>query len=188
MEHEFKDVQFMSALEKRQVLNAWKRFLKNGLPFSCFSTALYHHLINHCSFIAHYNRLGFYEHYFSSHPTEAVRFLSQFDRDAGNISAEYGWTHWLNETDYRDINQAMVDLFDSYKAALYKQFNALAYHMDIANATALLSRHKRRAVFERDDELCPETQTIPAPGFVNIGSNGTTNPVDQLVLFQETED
>ena len=54
MIHEFRDVQFMSAAQKTTVLRAWIRFLKSGLRFDQFTKALYDHLIQHCSFIAHY--------------------------------------------------------------------------------------------------------------------------------------
>jgi hypothetical protein len=61
---DFIDEPFMSAKEKEVVLNAWTRFLKNGCKFQDFTDALYRHLTLHCSFIAHYDRLGFYEFYF----------------------------------------------------------------------------------------------------------------------------
>jgi hypothetical protein len=50
----FKDEKFMSAAEKRLVLNAWKTFLKHGCQKDHFTERLYDHLIYHCSFIAHY--------------------------------------------------------------------------------------------------------------------------------------
>ena len=54
MVNEFRDVQFMSAAQKATILRAWVRFLKSGLQFEQFTKALYNHLIQHCSFIAHY--------------------------------------------------------------------------------------------------------------------------------------
>jgi hypothetical protein len=54
MLHEFQDVRFMSAAQKTTVLRAWIRFLKSGLRCDQFTKALYDHLIQHCSFIAHY--------------------------------------------------------------------------------------------------------------------------------------
>ncbi len=82
MIHEFRDVQFMSAAQKITVLRAWIRFLKRGLRFDQFTKALYDHLIQHCSFIAHYDRAGFYSHYFEFGDSTAF-FLSQFDCVAG---------------------------------------------------------------------------------------------------------
>jgi len=70
--------------------------------------SLYDHLIQHCSFIAHYNRGGFYAVYFED-PTNTQRFLDQFDRSKGCLSVEYGYAWWINDEDYRDINNAMVD-------------------------------------------------------------------------------
>jgi hypothetical protein len=63
---DFIDEPFMSGKEKEVVLNAWTRFLKNGCKFHDFTDALYRHLTLHCSFIAHYDRRGFYEFYFAT--------------------------------------------------------------------------------------------------------------------------
>ena len=65
-QYAFGDAQFMSAREKLLVLKTWVRFLKNGLQEKDFSDRLYKHLINHCSFIAHYNRAGYYATYFEN--------------------------------------------------------------------------------------------------------------------------
>ncbi len=75
MVHEFRDVQFMSAAEKTRTLRAWTRFLNNRLQFEQFTKGLYNHLIQHCSFIAHYNRAGFYSCYFEAGDSIAL-FLS----------------------------------------------------------------------------------------------------------------
>ncbi len=58
--YEFKDVKFLSADDKRKILTAWERFLKNGLRRQDFTKRLYSHLIQHCEFIAHYDLDGFY--------------------------------------------------------------------------------------------------------------------------------
>jgi hypothetical protein len=105
---EFKDVRFMTAAEKRKVLRQWVRFLKSGFEARLFMKSLYHHLIQHCSFIAHYNLGGFYGVYFED-PSATQRFLDQFDRSKGCLSVEYGYAWWINDEDYRDINNAMVD-------------------------------------------------------------------------------
>lgn len=67
--HTFSNSPFMTAAEKRRVLVQWTRFLRilaRSYPdkeccFRAFPEALYRHLMLHCSFIAHYNRLGFFE-------------------------------------------------------------------------------------------------------------------------------
>ena len=53
------DSKFMSAAEKSKVLKHWEMFLSSGLEKDKFTKALYEHLINHCSFIAHYDIHGF---------------------------------------------------------------------------------------------------------------------------------
>jgi hypothetical protein len=105
---EFKDVRFMTAAEKRKVLRQWVRFLKSGFEARHFMKSLYHHLIQHCSMIAHYNLRGLYETYFVD-PSATQRFLDQFDRSKGCLSVEYGYAWWITDEDYRDINNAMVD-------------------------------------------------------------------------------
>ena len=78
-QYAFRDAEFMSTREKALVLKAWVRFLKNGLRPEDFSDRLYTHLMLHCSFIAHYNRAGFYATYFEN-GEDTRRFLSQFDK------------------------------------------------------------------------------------------------------------
>ncbi len=104
---EFRDVRFMTAAEKKRVLRQFIRFLKSGFEARLFMKSLYHHLIQHCSFIAHYNLAGFYGVYFED-PPATQRFLDQFDRSKGCLSVEYGYAWWINDEDYRDINNAMV--------------------------------------------------------------------------------
>ena len=41
----FADERFMTALEKRRVLRAWRGFIRGGFRFDLFTKALYHHLI-----------------------------------------------------------------------------------------------------------------------------------------------
>ena len=110
--NKMKDVQFMTGKEKEIVLKQWKTFVTNGFQFKHFTSRLYLHLINHCSFIAHYSRAGFYNTYFKN-PDDTIHFLSQFDFDLGCRSVEYGGTHWLTAEDYCDINRAMCDFHTS---------------------------------------------------------------------------
>ena len=88
--HAFTNEKFMSMEEKHTVLKAWERFLRGGLKWTQFTKALYHHLNQHCSFIAHYNRASFYSVYFER-PTSIRTFLSQFDNRGPCKSVEYGW-------------------------------------------------------------------------------------------------
>ena len=54
----FTNAKFLSAKEKERVFRAWCRFLKNRFKRTCFTRALYHHLMQHCGFIAHYDIHG----------------------------------------------------------------------------------------------------------------------------------
>jgi len=120
-----KSVQFQSAEEKEKVLKEWQRFIAADFNSARFTKRLYNHLIQHCSFIAHYNQGGFYDTYFDN-PEDTLKFMKQFDRDQGCISIEYGMKHWLTAEDYQDINTAMVDAIEPYKADLYPRLKQKA--------------------------------------------------------------
>ncbi|MBI4258305.1 MAG: hypothetical protein HY619_05055 [Thaumarchaeota archaeon] len=137
--HELKDSEFLTAKEKAIVLKQWKRFIENGLRFEDFTERLYKHLHLHCSFIAHFSRGGFYATYFEN-PEHTIRFLHQFDTGFGCKSIEYGGQWWI-QGDYADINKAMCDTIDSYKADLYVKLSAKARENDIEKARSLLAKH-----------------------------------------------
>jgi hypothetical protein len=103
----FTDVKFMTAKEKELTLKAWVTFLKHGCKMEHFTERLYHHLMQHCSFIAHYNRGGFYDTYFLNGDDKA-KFMSQFDESQFCRSVEYGDSRWYTDPDYEDLNRAMV--------------------------------------------------------------------------------
>lgn len=130
----FKDSEFMSAKDKKLVLNDWDRFLQalvtdaekvyvdkygNELPkpFRKFTKRLYEHLHLHCSFIAHYDRLGFYNTYFIDF-SDTVGFIRQFDIDFDCFSVEYGKNYWIRG-DYEDLNTAMIEAMNKYKTNIY---------------------------------------------------------------------
>ena len=97
----------MSAAQKTTVLRAWIRFLKSGLRFDQFTKALYDHLIQHCSFIAHYNRAGFYSHYFEAGDSTAF-FLSQFD-SRGHCSSDLGTPRTCDEREWKEHHDRQPD-------------------------------------------------------------------------------
>jgi hypothetical protein len=148
---EFKDGVFMSAEEKRAVLRDWEIFLQrltertDSMPvqeerlMKAFTGRLYKHLHLHCSFIAHYNREGFFDTYFTN-PENTLRFLGQFDKDSGCRAIECGGSWWLSG-DCADINQAMCEALEPVKAELYAKLQKEAKQRAIQTATALLAKH-----------------------------------------------
>ncbi|GAH39216.1 unnamed protein product [marine sediment metagenome] len=109
-----------------------------------FNKPLYNHLIQHCSFIAHYDRAGFYSTYFESGNDIAV-FLSQFDKN--NVlpngippSAEYNSTWWVND-DYGDINMAMIETATKYIPNLLERARQKQKNRDIGQARTLLAKY-----------------------------------------------
>ncbi len=121
----FTDAQYMTAQQKRRVLGDWMRFFAGGMEFKRFTKRLYEHLTLHCSFIAHFNRQGFYQTYFAD-PEALQRFLDQFDRAKGCVSTEYGMTYWIRDGNdvsqqYYDLNEALVDTIADMLPALREQ-------------------------------------------------------------------
>ena len=131
-----KSTKFMSADEKEKVLQDWQRFIESDFSQTRFTKVLYNHLIQHCSFIAHYNQAGFYGTYFED-PEDTMKFISQFDRDQGCVSVEYGMKYWLNNEDYRDINNAMVEAYEPYKTEIYPQLRQKAKQKKLAQIESL---------------------------------------------------
>lgn len=137
----FKDVEFMTAKEKELVLKAWKNFLNKLLEskgevyedrgssfpilYRSFTERLYSHLHLECSFIAHYDKHGFFQTYFAD-PEDSLNFFQQFDKDKNNLSFEYGGRMWLTYEPYNDINQAMCNEFEKVKRSIYKKLKAEA--------------------------------------------------------------
>jgi hypothetical protein len=136
------DAKFMSALEKSKVLKNWELFLKSGLEKDKFTQALYQHLIQHCSFIAHYEIHGFYAAYFECGDS-TLDFLSQFDtRNGIPQSIEYGnLSGWLTDEDYGDINNEMCRIAFKYLPALELKAKNDQRHRDLAHAEFLLKKH-----------------------------------------------
>ena len=131
-----KSTKFMSAVEKEKALKDWQRFIESDFDKARFTKLLYNHLIQHCSFIAHYNQQGFYGTYFED-PERTTRFLQQFDKDHGCKSIEYGMDYWINNEDYRDINTAMVEAFEPYKAEIYPKLKQKAKEKKLDQIQAL---------------------------------------------------
>ncbi len=122
----------------------YRCFLRLGLREADFTEALYRHLYLHCDFIAHYGRREFYAHFFKQ-PESTVTFLHQFDHDFGCRAVESGLTMWIDEhfydAAYGDINRAMCQVFNRFKADLYARLHGEARDRDLAMARSLLAKH-----------------------------------------------
>ncbi len=145
-EFTFTDTKFVTAQGKHRVVKAWARFLKSECRREDFTHALYEHLINHCSFIAHFNRDGFYGYYFTS-PERKLRFFARFGESEGCYS---GW----RDGEYADINQAMVKVATGYIPRVTIGCENEARRRDLAQAKALLLKYG----------LVEVAQQIPSPG------------------------
>ena len=145
---ELTDTKFMTAHQKMLVLRQWERFLRGGLKAEDFSKALYDHLIQNCSFIAHYDRGGFYDTYFSSPGESTINFFSQFDANNPECengippSAEYGMCYWATQPEgYEDISREMIRIATPYIPMLRAEAEAKERDVDLAVAQQLLHKH-----------------------------------------------
>jgi hypothetical protein len=151
--YQFKDVEFMTADEKQLVLKDWIKFLKqlnldngeecldnfgNSMPklFKYFTKRLYSHLSLHCSFIAHYDRFGFFNTYFNE-PEQTQLFLKQF---TNGKSIEYG-SHWWLNGDHADINNAMCEMAREIAGTITDKKAIEQRKIDIERAKQLLAKH-----------------------------------------------
>ncbi len=179
-DQQFSDEKFMSATEKTTVLRAWIRFLDNGCKKNQFTKALYDHLIQHCSFIAHYDRHGFYNVYFERLTPEIFRFFDQFDPQKPGVSAEYGTTHWLSAHNTgADLNVAMREAAGSYLDGLRRHFAEIQRQAEIAQVSRLLAKHGLTAIPAGASTAAASESAVLPPEHV-----GTIHPI-QPQLFTD---
>jgi hypothetical protein len=155
--YSFSDEQAMTARQKWRVLHAWKRFIRSGFDASQFSNALYRFLTQHCALISHWNREGFWTHYFSDEPDNFFRFINQFGGD--RHSAEY-WGDWWQE------GPVGADL----KAAMGREmaivFDTLVSAMDMAASQVTAAQRRRLAAAVRAFDAA---RRAPPSGFGPVG-------------------
>jgi hypothetical protein len=175
---QFADETFMSAVEKESVLQAWVRFLKNGCAWHDFTIELYQHLTLHCAFIAHYNRLGFYEYYFANPGEQTFRFLDQFDPAKPGVSAEIGMMYWLNGPTASDLNRAMRETTAPYIARIRDRFQLEIKQRHLSHAAAL-ARVYGFSLTEGSGAA------IPAPAQCAADNSMTEHSETQPTLFPE---
>ncbi|MCJ7655967.1 MAG: hypothetical protein MUO97_11865 [Dehalococcoidia bacterium] len=132
----FTDVQFMTAKGKELVLKNWKTFLQHSLKKEHFTKRLYNHLHLHCGFIAHYDIHGFYATYF-----EAGQDTEKFFEHFCNYSAQnYG-----ANADYDDLNTAMRQVYDEFKAKILTTTEADINHsLDVLEACIKMAREDEK--------------------------------------------
>lgn len=140
---DFKDVKFMTAKEKETVMTQWRGLIvaliggKHGASLRpYFKRALYHHLMQHCGYIAHFDEGGFFSEYFEV-PEDTLRFFKHFTSEGQSYCHE----------DYRDIN-GMMRLFlgvssdpDSNYGAITRKMSEEQKNEDILRARMLLNKH-----------------------------------------------
>ena len=136
------DTKFMSAAEKSKVLKHWEMFLRGGLEKKYFTQALYHHLTQHCSFIAHYDIHGFYATYFENgDDTLAFSLTVRHPQRYPEVNRVRRLSGWLTDEDYYDINIEMCRIAWRYIPALELKARNDQRHSDLTHAELLLKKH-----------------------------------------------
>ena len=139
----FSDVEFMTAAEKGKVARQWGRFLQHlavqgystGDGFNLFPNALYEHLHQHCGYIAHYDRHGFFVTYFTN-PAACFQFIAPWV-DGQKLHDMLG--------DYRDIGEHMIFVAKKYGPDILTNTGVAVREHDLALARQLFMKHGVRA-------------------------------------------
>jgi len=160
----FKDSPFLTADEKKNVLHDWNRFIKNGYAWSCFTDRIYKHLSLHCGFIAHFNRIGFYQTYWCEDVPALARERNMAVRPVPEIF--YNWVPFLAQytiwSDYDDVNIAMLYSLRSSLIALRKELKnevIRLFHTEI-NYRSDLARDRKDHIGQLIDDLRSQIKAL----------------------------
>jgi hypothetical protein len=91
--YSFHDENGLTALQKRQLLDDWKRFIYSGFKKALFTAELHHFLGSACAFTPRYSPDYFWALYFNSEILRLRAFLNQFGGNGQSV--EFGTTAWL---------------------------------------------------------------------------------------------
>jgi hypothetical protein len=135
----FSDDDLFPAVEKAAILADWRQFIRGGFRFADFSQQLYEFLIHRCgSFIAHFNRRGFWEHFFRLADADLIAFLAQFG-SAEKLSAEgFGGRAWLDNQS-ADLVEAMCLEMEAVYDILRRTLDGFAIELYQAERQAALA-------------------------------------------------
>lgn len=141
MNSKYCDARYFTAEQKAKAFKCFERVLRTR-DIDKMDKNLYHHLIQHCGFSAHYDIHGFKAHY-SGQNFRA--FVERFDR---NSRLFQGWNHWVNLEGYEDINNDMVDLATAVAPRIYSELDAAEKAAEVELCKALAAKHGLRVVAE----------------------------------------
>jgi len=150
------DSNFMTAEQKKRVLSQWDKFIKGGFGLHLFTDDLYQHLILHCGFIAHYNRLGFYSTYWDD---TLVTFARQFHRILRPVPGMFlHWERFLRSFqcwhEWVDMGINMLHLLKSHLVSVLKELeNEVAgiFKYDLERLYPLHLEERKRVALEADE-------------------------------------
>ena len=151
----FKDSEFMTAREKDLVLSQWKRFVERGFSFEHFTDRIYKHLSLHCSFIAHFNRSGFFSTYLRK--PRSHNQVPQPVRQRPRLPVCGIRGNWWLQGEYADINTAMCNVVEANKLRLYEELERKVRGRDLAIASQLLAKHGVQAPMQQFTKGDPES-------------------------------
>jgi len=106
---QFTPTEWNSAEDKAKFANHFVRFVTGGFKYSVFPKWFYHRLSNMYGHIAHHNKAGFYDTWFSS-PDRAVSFIERIEQHHAYGDPAYTYsdvekalTEWMKTHSYQAI-------------------------------------------------------------------------------------
>ena len=126
------------------VLRQWELFLDSEFAWERFTRGIYHALTMWCSFIAHYNRRGFFDVYFDEDAEATLLFIEQF---VTGRSAELGFRGWAERPENETaalLPRAMCAAMRPRAARLRAVAQERARTRDLRIVTKLAERHGLR--------------------------------------------
>lgn len=146
----YKDVKFMTAIEKERVVKQFNNFVKHLIKdfgdddkcFKAFTKGLYEHLHLHCGFIAHYDRHGFYHTYFGGQNIDDLNnFMNHFINEEGKVELHDWCAH-----DYDDINSEMAAILINNSKELIEKFGRQTEQDDRETIRLLMKKHSIKEI------------------------------------------
>lgn len=134
-DYDFKDVEFMTAEEKRKVIRNFKKMIEKR-DMGIMTERTYNHLHLHCGDIAHYNIHGYRATY--EWPHGFKDFIKLFE------NMKNGYSNYLLHGDYGDINKAMVEIVEYHKEQIYKEIEEYEKKQEINTLKILAKKHGLR--------------------------------------------
>ncbi|OPY05205.1 MAG: hypothetical protein A4E61_00396 [Syntrophorhabdus sp. PtaB.Bin184] len=152
----FQDSKFMTAERKKKTLRQWDTFIKGGFSSHLFTQAIYYHLHQHCRFIAHYNRMGFYSTYWND---DFVAFVKRTGMVVRPVPEAFvNWEEFLFTFDclgeWVDMSATMLYSLKTHLSSTLRELKdevVDTFHHDVERLYPLHLEERKRLAAEADE-------------------------------------